>query len=82
MVELGDQDSAEDKSFEQKLTEAIETHFDDFESGSVYHKMRDIFDSKIAEEGLKRSNKAKLGAKRIGVAFNTFRKMLSKLRGK
>ena len=62
-----------DRKFDRKLQEAIEEHFDDFPEGNAYYEMREIFDRSVAMEGIKRTNKVKLAAKRIGVALNNIR---------
>jgi len=65
-----------DRAFHKELRETIQKHFDEFPEGDVYYQMREVFDSEVAQEGIRRTSKAKLASKRIGVAYKTFRKML------
>jgi len=67
-----------DKSFQSELREAIQKHYDEYPDGDVYHLMRDVFDREIAVESMKRIPKVRFAAKRCGVAYTTFRKMLKK----
>lgn len=64
------------QSLERELKEVIEKHFDDFDDGAIYYAMREVFDNKIAEVGIRRASKIQLAAKKVGVAYNTFKKML------
>lgn len=69
-------DDCSENSFEKKIEKIIEDYYDEFPEGRVYYKMREVFDEKIAEQSIKRSEGVKRASKRMGVAFKTFRKIL------
>lgn len=64
--------------FRGKISEAIEDVFDSIPEGAKYAELKSVFDEEVAMVTLRRTGKAKFSARRLGVGFHKFRRMLGK----
>lgn len=66
------------RKFENIIREAVEDCYDEFKEGNKLREMEAVLHRVIVQESIRRNNKAKLSARRIGVGYHRFRKILGK----
>lgn len=64
------------KHFRGQISEAISEVIDDIPDGEKYDELLSIFEKECAVIALRRTGKAKLSAKRLGISDRRFRRML------
>ena len=63
-------------TFRLKIREAIDTAMQDFVQERTYYHMKKVFDEEISRSTMGQTHKIKQAARRLGVNYRTFRRML------
>lgn len=64
--------------FTRIIREAVEDCYADFSDGNKLREMEEILHREIAMEAIRRTGKAKLSARRMGIGYERFRKIMGK----